>query len=184
MSSSRPFPEFRFHPDPVGSGSVITSERRCVCCGQARGWVYTGPVYATREAAEEALCPWCIASGSAHQKFGAEFVDAEALDAAVPADIVIEIAQRTPGFSSWQGERWLSCCGAPAAFVAPAGRPEISQRFPRLPSDLMPTIVHELGISGGAARQLLDSLDRDGGPTAYVFQCRTCSRHLAYIDRP
>ena len=43
-------------------------------------------------------------------------------------------------------------------------------------------IVQELHMSGGAARNLLESLDRDAGPTAYVFQCRRCDAQRTFID--
>ncbi|WP_264169817.1 CbrC family protein [Burkholderia cepacia] len=39
-------PAFRYHPDPLATGSVIRSDARCVCCGDARGYVYAGPVHA------------------------------------------------------------------------------------------------------------------------------------------
>ncbi|WP_321791288.1 CbrC family protein [Burkholderia pyrrocinia] len=53
-------PAFRYHPDPPATGSVIRSDARCVCCGDARGDVYAGPVYAVDEY-EQCICPWCIA---------------------------------------------------------------------------------------------------------------------------
>ncbi|WP_328624113.1 CbrC family protein [Streptomyces sp. NBC_00353] len=39
MSSQLPF--FRYHPEPVTTGAVTASGEVCVCCGQARGWIYT-----------------------------------------------------------------------------------------------------------------------------------------------
>ncbi|WP_084910671.1 CbrC family protein [Burkholderia ubonensis] len=42
-------PTFRYHPDPLGTGSVVESDARCVCCGVARGYRYAGPVYAIGE---------------------------------------------------------------------------------------------------------------------------------------
>lgn len=57
-------PAFRYHPDPLATGSVIRSDARCVCCGDARGYVYAGPVYAVDEY-ENCLCPRCIADDSA-----------------------------------------------------------------------------------------------------------------------
>ncbi len=30
-------PTFKYHPDPLATGSVIESNVECVCCGQARG---------------------------------------------------------------------------------------------------------------------------------------------------
>lgn len=184
MTSPPRLPFFRFHPDPIGSGSVVASDNRCQCCGKKRGWIYIGPVYAAAGVADDALCPWCIADGTAHARLGAEFVDSEAFAEPVTDALADEVINRTPGFATWQSERWLSCCGEPAAFITPAGRAEIAQRFPRLEAELMGHIVHELEISGAAAHSLLASLHREHGPTAYVFQCRKCERHLAYINRP
>ncbi len=92
--------------------------------------------------------------------------------------------RRAPRVQFLAGGEWLACCGDAAAFVEPAGHAEIEARHPRLEGDLITYIVHELGISGGAAHQLYRSLNRDKGPTAYVFQCRHCERNLAYIDSP
>ena len=110
-------PEFPYHPDPVATGSVEASEATCRSCGCARGFVYTGPVYAV-EAVVESLCPWCIADGSAAEKFDAEFTDvgADAPDD-VPADVIETIARRTPGFEGRQQEHWLYHCGDGAAFL-------------------------------------------------------------------
>ena len=147
----------------------------------ATGFIYAGPAY-TEEELEDALCPWCIANGSAHEKFEATFVDSEAFADDAPAAAVDEIMQRTPGFNAWQSEKWPSCCGEPAAFVTPAGSADIQARYPRLEGPLMMFIVHELGISGGAARQTLDGLRRDQSPTAFIFKCLHCDNFPAYID--
>ncbi len=174
-------PVFRFHPDPIASGSIVASDAQCACCGARRGFIYTGPAYCEEEL-DDALCPWCIADGSAHRKFDANFTDPAQFPDGVAPEIVAEIAYRTPGFSAWQQERWLACCGDAAAFLEPVGQTEIRARYPRLEGTLMMYIVHELGISGGAATRLLRELDRDQGPTAYVFACRHCDAQPAYID--
>ena len=140
-----------------------------------------GPVY-TEADVDEALCPWCIADGTAHTKFDATFIDLEAFADDVPDAIVDEISQRTPGFSTFQSERWPSCCGEPGVFITPAGITEIRQHYRYLEGELMGYIVHELGISGGAARRMLESLNRDQSPTAYVFQCKKCERYLGHVD--
>lgn len=174
-------PHFRFHPDPVASGSIVVSEKPCRCCGLERGWIYAGPTYSVNDL-DEALCPWCIANGEAHQKYGVTFVATEAFHDDVPDEIVDEISQRTPGFASFQQEQWPSCCEEPGAFKCPAGIREIRQHYRTMEGDLMSYIVHELNISGGSTRQLLESLHRDQSPTAYVFQCRKCDRHFGYLD--
>ncbi len=174
-------PTFRFHPDPIRSGSVEPSANTCRCCGRARGHIYTGPAYCEKDL-DEALCPWCIADGSAAKKFDASFTDSAGFAQAITERAAEEIERRTPGFSAWQETRWLACCGEAAAFVAPAGIAELREIDYQLEGHLMGHIVHEMGISGGAATRLLASLRKDLGPTAYVFRCLTCGTHLAYID--
>ncbi|MGW7239296.1 CbrC family protein [Streptomyces sp. NPDC054804] len=34
----------------------------------------------------------------------------------------------------------------------------------------------------GQGDGLLDSLDKDGQPTAYLFRCRVCDTHLAHAE--
>src|SRR5262249_9402592 len=131
---------------------------------------------------DDALCPWCIADGAAHEKFGASFTDEALFPAAIPQAVIEEVAFRTPGFSGWQQEKWLTCCGDAAAFLEPAGHAEISARYPQLEGTLMMHIVHELGMSGGAAKSFFAALDRDNGPTAYVFACRHCDNKPVYVD--
>src|SRR5436309_610778 len=94
-------PVFRYHADPVSSGSVQESDQECICCREQRGHMYVGPVFAEDEI-DEAVCPWCIADGSVHERYGAEFTDAASVGLGweeVPTEIVEEVAFRTPGFS-------------------------------------------------------------------------------------
>ena len=174
-------PRFRYHPDPIRSGSIIESPARCRSCSTARGFIYAGPVYAEAEL-NDALCPWCIANGSAHEKFDATFVDSEAFAEDAPETAITEITERTPGFNAWQQEEWPSCCGEPAAFLTPAGMKEIREQYPRLEGNLMTLIVHELDISGGAARQTFEALRRHQSPSAFVFRCLRCDGFRVYID--
>ena len=174
-------PSFRYHPAPLASGSVVPADAECVCCRQRRGFIYAGPAYSESEL-DDALCPWCIADGSAHRTFDATFADPAGFADDIAREIVEEIAFRTPGFNAWQQERWLACCGDAAAFVEPIGHAELTLRYRELEGALMMYIVHELEISGAAAVRLLRSLDRDRGPTAYVFSCRHCDNKPAYID--
>ena len=174
-------PAFRYHPDPIASGSIVASDASCACCGEARGFIYTGPTYCEAEV-EDALCPWCIADGSAAKKLDADFTDSACFPDEIARATVEEIALRTPGFSAWQQGKWLACCGDAAAFLEPVGHGEMRARYPQIEGALMMYIVHELGISGGAATRFLQSLDRDQGPTAYVFACRHCDSKPAYVD--
>jgi uncharacterized protein len=173
-------PLFRYHPDPIASRSVSPSDTKCRCCRQSRGFIYTGPVYAEKDL-DDSLCPWCIADGSAHRKFDATFVDSEAFDG-IPESTIDEVSQRTPGFNSWQSEQWPVCCGDATAFVSPAGIQDIRRDHRELEGAVLSHIIYDMSISGGAATRLLQSLDRDKGPTAFLFRCLHCERHHVYVD--
>lgn len=177
-------PAFAYHPDPILSGSIATSDANCACCGQPRGYIYTGPVYSEQDELGDAICPWCIADGSAHEKFDATFVDDEGIDGEIREEALDEVTTRTPGFNSWQSEQWMTCCGDAMAFVEPFGAAEVNGKYIRRQGDVMTYIVHEMGISGGAATRLMNSLNREKGPTAYLFQCRHCDTQKVYIDTP
>ena len=177
-------PAFRYHPDPVRSGSVVASEVVCRCCGQNRGYIYTGPIYAEADDLDDKLCPWCIASGEAHRKFDATFVDSEAFADDIAQSAMEEIAERTPGYNTFQAEAWPECCDNAVEFIMPAGIAELRKYDYTLEGQLMGHIVHEMQLSGGAAAGLLNALNKDAGPTVYLFRCPRCQMHHFHIDRP
>jgi len=61
-------PDFKYHPNPIATGSIVPSVEVCPVCGESRGLAYDGIPYGTNDL--EHICPWCIADGSAHEKFG------------------------------------------------------------------------------------------------------------------
>ncbi len=71
-------PHFPYHRDPQASGSLRRTDDACECCGQSRGVLYDGVVYTRSKV--KALCPWCIASGAAADKYIAAFFDADFYD--------------------------------------------------------------------------------------------------------
>ena len=125
-------PHFRFHP---GAYETVFEQEEgvCSCCGQNRSLRYEGPFYS--EQSPDYLCPWCIASGQACEKYVGEcvgYTDIEGVspDPADPApaiarELLQEIAQRTrpaTGLGS-------SPCGSRTAthpvssWVTPTGKP-------------------------------------------------------------
>jgi uncharacterized protein CbrC (UPF0167 family) len=175
-------PSFRYHPDPIASGSIIASAVACVCCESARGFIYTGPVSA-KEDLENVLCPWCIADGSAAARFSAEFVDRKAVGGygdweSVPDEVVDEVTLRTPGFCGWQQEKWWTHCGDAAEFLGVAGSAELQLQWPGAIPAIRATMRY--GFTDWA--EYLAALNRDHGPTAYVFRCRHCGLLGGYSD--
>jgi uncharacterized protein CbrC (UPF0167 family) len=176
-------PEFRYHPDPLDTGSIeVDGAARCLACGQVRGHIYTGSVYAEGEDRERCLCPWCIADGSAARKFGATFTDTGEIED-IPDLVRQEIETRTPGFIAWQQEQWLACCGDGAAFLGSAGFAELNGRF----RDAMPAVrafvAEQYGSDGDDLEEAVESLSKEDMPTAYIFRCLHCHRYLASVDQ-
>ncbi|GAA3069926.1 CbrC family protein [Streptomyces glomeratus] len=160
-------PSFPYHPDPLATGSVVAADTECLCCGLRRGYVYVGPVYAVADVRAE-LCPWCIADGSAAERFGAQFTE---VTGEAPKSVVRTVERCTPGFSGWQQERWLTHCGDAAEYLGRAGAKELADH-PEAAQSLRETL----------GETFFASLDADGQPTAYLFRCRSCAQHVAYAD--
>ena len=182
MGDKATLPTFRYHPDPIDSGSIVPSNATCRSCGKARGYIYTGPVYALDEL-DDSICPWCIADGSAAARFDAEFVDASAVGGygnweSVSPEVVEEISRRTPGFSGWQQERWWTHCDDAAVFLGPAGARELQGPW----AGAIPALRTDVGYDDAQWAEYAAVLDRDRGPTAYVFQCRHCGQLGGYSD--
>jgi uncharacterized protein len=177
-------PKFKYHPDPVETGSIDESNNVCLCCGKSNGYIYVGPVYSEKDELEGDLCPWCIADGSAHTKFDVNFVDIPGVGGhgkwdIVSQDIMEEISFRTPGFTGWQQERWWTHCGDGAEFLGIVGRDEIVYWG----DDFIKYIRDELKISDDKDwEEFLNLLDKNRGPTAYVFRCKKCGKLGGYSD--
>jgi uncharacterized protein CbrC (UPF0167 family) len=178
-------PAFKYHPDPVATGSVEIREAQCACCGEEREAVYVGPVYAEADL-DELICPWCISSGLAHERFDAEFTDSAAVGGydnesreSISQEVMEEVAYRTPGFSAWQQGRWLAHCGDACAFLGPAGKRELKAYRSK---DLLESIRADVEMDEPEFQDYLDGMDKDYGQTAYVFRCLHCGRLLGYSD--
>ena len=174
-------PQFRYHPDPLKTGSIVASDKACEVCGVARRFIYDGPIYC--EADAEAVCPWCIADGSAHSKLQAEFVDRALVGGGdweiIPAETADEIAFRTPGFSGWQQERWFTHCSDGAEFLGAMGKQELLQAG----LEAVEVIRAESGYDSDEWEYYFDSMDAEHGPaTAYLFRCRHCGKLGGYSD--
>ncbi|MGG8410463.1 CbrC family protein [Streptomyces sp. 12297] len=175
MSAS--LPSFRYHPAPVASGSIRASAEQCACCGRSRGWIYTATFYTTQQV-DGSFCPWCIADGSAAERFAGEFTDSYGLDG-VSEQALHEVTRRTPGFSAWQDPRWLVHCRDAAAFLGEVGYTELAahpEALDQLRLDLRMDGWHD-------ASQLEYFLTHLGeGASAMLFRCTVCGNHLAYAD--
>lgn len=177
------FPQFRYHPDPIASGSVVVSDQPCFCCGKTRGFLYTVGVYGDApEELQEAICPWCIADGSVGERWSALFnvLGGTAFGdwSRVPKSAQSEVELRTPGFASWQDGGWWAHCDDAAAFVAPVGRREVEA----LGAELVEAFRENSGIEPADWEEHFSAMSAEGNPTGYLFQCVHCGAYGGYSD--
>lgn len=163
-------PTFVYHPDPVSTGSIVRATDVCARCGEARGFIYSGPSYAVDEI--EFICPWCIADGSAAREFNLVFGTVDGAPGDVLRGVPDEIVRRTPGFAGWQQERWLFHCSDGAEFHGRVGYQDVVG---------LPGVIESI-VADGWRRDVLPDMSADGELTGYLFRCRHCSAHLAYAD--
>jgi uncharacterized protein CbrC (UPF0167 family) len=172
-------PTFRYHPNPINSGVIEASGAKCVCCGQARGHIYTGPVYSEAQGIDDAICPWCIADGAAAKKYNAEFTDGCGLhEAKLPESVINEVKQRTPGFTAWQAERWLACCGDACAFLGDAEQDDLES----LDETEREELIEDWDLSGDDLDELIENYEPGGSPAVYKFKCLHCSKNHYFMD--
>jgi len=170
-------PTFKYHPDPLSTGSVIVSDATCKCCGEKRGYIYACNVYCIEELNNQ-ICPWCIADGSAAKKFTATFVeDCPLRQAGIVESIILEVTTKTPGYISWQQEVWLSHCNDACAFLGDATI-----------DDVLAIIENQLEVIGsdGIDRETLNMMAQNYrpkcSPAFYKFECLHCNQNLYSMD--
>lgn len=176
-------PRFKYHPNPLETEAFLISETpvTCDCCEGNTTVYYTGPFYAEEEI--EALCPECIASGRAAERFHGFFQDDCSLENDISKEISSEkeeeLLYRTPGYCGWQQEYWRSHCGDYCAFIGYVGYRELKQ---------MGLIEEVLDDSmwdrewGDSKEELLEELTNGGSVQGYLFRCLHCGKHLLYVD--
>ena len=162
-------PEFKYHPDPMSTGSIKASDRECECCGKVRGYTYASNLYCPDEI--EIICPWCIADGSAAKKFEGMFCDDYPLrDAGIDESIVDEVTLRTPGFNSWQQEEWQVCCNDACEFHGDLSKAEMR----KMELQEFRSLFHDEKLKSEFLDQFKSHYEPGGNPAIYKWKCRHC----------
>lgn len=106
-----------------------------------------------------------------HEKFDAEFVDAEPLRSAkLPEQVVAEVTQRTPGYESWQQEEWLVCCEDACEFHGEAPADELRS----FAAQGLERLADTTGFTTGDLQEIVPQYAPGGSPAFYKFVCRHC----------
>jgi hypothetical protein len=170
-------PEFKYHPDPLATGAIKESDEVCDCCNQKRGYVYTSTLYSAEEI--DSICPWCIADGSAANKYDGMFSDDYPLiEAGIPDGIIDEVIHRTPGFNSWQQEVWLTCCNDACAFHGDVSKKELTG----MNLDSFREAFQDNRIEESFFEEFKKNYEPGGSPAIYKWVCINCKNIKYYAD--
>ena len=190
--NKRKLPVFKYHPDPLGTGAFSTDKAvKCDCCQQTTDIYYESPFYSVADI--DALCPWCIADGSASLKFEGEFQDSASVEGIdceydddgefshtinpYPDEMLDELVKRTPGYRGWQQEVWLAHCNEPCEFIGYVCWDDIKDRLDEFVS--LEDDIQEYGFS---VEELSGLLHKDSDAQGYLFRCLHCKKLRLHFD--
>jgi len=165
-------PHFRYHPNPLATGAFeeLKEPVICSCCQKNTYITYKTPFYSIEEI--ENLCPDCIASGAAAEKFDGEFQDECSVDDVSDNEKLDELIHRTPGYCGWQQEYWRAHCDDFCAFLGYVGYRELKQM------GIVDEVLEDLKLELSD----IEYMTNGGSMQGYLFQCIHCGKYCICID--
>lgn len=175
-------PTFTYHPDPVGTGAFEERTIKCESCHEQSRYAYLGPLYADKELQD--ICPWCIKDGTLCTALDAQLQDEELCEPVDNAAHVEELLTRTPGFSGWQTERWLSHCGDFCAYKGHVQNNELHKHGALLETVDIDNASDDLPQKWRASAVAHFSRLMDGETPfrIHIFECLHCGKLRGYVD--
>jgi uncharacterized protein CbrC (UPF0167 family) len=170
-------PKFEYFPDPVGNGCIVEREAFCACCEKTRPFMYQGPIYCTEDVSE--VCPWCIADGAAAAKWTASFHDLFGIPSGVPNEVIQTIDARTPGYETWQGNKWLFSENDALVFMGEVVGAELVKEGDPNKVQACLEALKAWSLPGDFN---LKSVVAGGQPAIYLFRDRRTLDYYAYAD--
>ena len=86
-----------------------------------------------------------------------------------------ELFCRTPGYISWQGEYWLSCCDDYCAYLGTVGTRELKAM------DIADEVFEEYAARN-EFEDIREYLVKDGSLCGYLFRCLHCGKYHLWVD--
>lgn len=164
-------PKFKYHPNLYENDIVIFEKGKCECCGKDTE-AYISSIYSRENV--KCICLNCVADGSAAKKFNGEFIqDVEKLVS--DKSKTDELMHRTPGYISWQGEYWLTCCDDYCEFIGDVGTKELEELG-------IANEVFEEFIAKNNFPEIRDYLVKKGSMAGYLFRCSHCGKYHLWAD--
>ncbi len=163
-------PKFKYQPNIKNNEAVIFNRNICDCCGK-NVEAYIENMYCKENV--NCICLNCIDSGAASEKYDGTFIqDAEFIEDKDKRD---ELFKRTPGYISWQGEHWLTCCNDYCEFIGNVGIEELEEM------KLSDKVIFEYEQKSG---NMVDKkvLSKNGTVAGYLFRCLHCKEYHLWVD--
>lgn len=170
-------PYFKYHPDPLKTGALEKSDKKCECCEKVRGYISIPTPYTRKNVS--ILCPWCISDGSAHKKFKATFTaDYDLVKNNIHKDIIKEVLTRTISYSSWQQDIWQSHCDDGCEYHGDATIEDVKSIQGKDLEDFLERFMLDKCIW----EDILKKYEPVGNPAIYKFVCRHCDKKVFTMD--
>ncbi len=175
-------PKFKYNPNAYTLDIFIEEEGICSVCSEKRNLKYNSSFYSIDE--PDYICPWCIADGKAAEKYDGEFNDYCGIEGvspdpkdpqpSIPKQMLDEICEKTPSYSSWQQEVWLSHCNEPCAFIG--------YGTSKMLNPILEEIKEDIDNYNIPIEWITNGLTEDSGLGTYLFKCCKCGKHRLHID--
>jgi uncharacterized protein CbrC (UPF0167 family) len=167
------FPKFRYHPDPFPL-DIAENDVPCPCCGKVTGYVYENTPLCKDDI--EDICPWCIADGSAAEKFDSVFNASSNIEG-ISSERVDELVHRTPGLSTEQDLDWPVHCNDFYSFVGYVYYWHVIKE-----KGIEKEIEEDLLENGFSVKEVKKGLRGNGNIRGLLFHCLHCRKYHLHMD--
>lgn len=198
-------PNFKYHPNPIETGSILKSDEKCQCCNVSKGYIYCGSFYSKHPVRE--FCPWCIANGEAAEKFDGSFIASLESEFFIsnlsnekisllekvmalfsnkpkypnndlPQESDLELFCKTPGFSSYQEEVWLEHCGKPCEYHGLA----VTEDLQGISQEEIERLVNHSSMTLDDIKELAALPPKTKLDNLFKFKCINCNELRFWED--
>ncbi len=171
-------PLFRYHPDPISTGSIKPSHEPCVCCGKNTGFKYTAALHGRHRPGRVACVPGVLPAVRLRLSSIVFSDESPLVRAGMPRAIVLEVSRRTPCYNCWQQDVWAACCQDGCVFHGDASVSELLS----LKGEELAEVQREWSISSIRRAAFVKQYVPGGGIAVYRFDCRHCGKTRYGLD--
>ncbi len=174
MVTKGELPKFKYHPRPTHTGAfkLVNSPVVCECCEKETNVIYDSYFFSAYKV--QNICPECISTGKAAEKFDGCFTD-RYIGTIKDDEKRDELMKRTPSYRGWQPGPWRTHCDDFCEFVDNVGTRELKKL------GIMDEILSD-PIWSEQDKTFIKVLEKTYSPQGYLFKCQHCGKHLLWYD--